>query len=279
MTEKLTDEHLRTEHGLSQSDRTQILGAAPLPGQLNDVFGALRQNPLLASLLSDAEQNWDLDKVERYTGVAPELVLAAYEQGQFPMADSKDATRLSWIEPSERGIIRLNGFKVPKRLKRWVKNCDLRVTCNLAFDHIVEGCGSDKNGREDTWINPQIRVLYGALHRMGFAHSIEVWDKDGHLVGGLYGIAIQGAFFGESMFSTATNASKLALIHLAARLKNSGITLLDCQFYTRHLSQFGAYEMPEENYLNMLADALIDLNAHFQPDLLTGQFEDFLATV
>ena len=229
----------------------------------------------IADVLSDRHGQFDLDLVEQITGFSPELVLSAYEHGQFPMAEDRNATSLTWIEPSERGIIKISQFQIPKRLARTVKNSPFRVTCNLAFDAVVESCGAEALGRTDTWINDQIRVLYGALHRLGFAHSVEVWD-DTNLVGGLYGLSVHGAFFGESMFSVRRDASKIALVHLVARMARSGMRLLDCQFYTRHLGQFGAVEITADAYLECLEQTQDD-GTWFEGHLTNAELLKFIA--
>ena len=239
---KQIDQHM----GMSSLDSRASLGASPysmmaraLQNEPHSAFG--RSAVSMAShaaptsdFLSDANGQVDLDLVERLTGISPELVLVAYENGQFPMAEDRDATRLSWIEPAMRGVIKTHQFNLPRRLARTVKSSKYQVTCNLAFDAVLAACGAEVCGRPDTWINDQIRILYGALHRMGFAHSIEVWD-DTRLVGGLYGIALHGAFFGESMFSIQRDASKVALVHLLARMNKSKMRLLDCQFSTPNI--------------------------------------------
>lgn len=238
-------------------------------------FAALSgQRAPSSHFLSDANGQVDLDLVERLTGISPELVLVAYENGQFPMAEDRNATRLSWIEPAMRGVIKAHQFNLPRRLARTVKSSKYNVTCNLAFDAVLAACGAEVCGRSDTWINDQIRILYGALHRMGFAHSIEVWD-DTRLVGGLYGIALHGTFFGESMFSIQRDASKVALVHLLARMNKSKMRLLDCQFYTRHLGQFGAIEIPQEAYLDLLDDTQDD-GSWFDPALTSEELSQYI---
>ena len=193
--------------------------------------------------------------------ITPELVLKAYTIGVFPMAESRHDKRLFWVDPPLRGILPLAGFHLPKRLKRTVRSEVYRVSANEAFDDVLQACRESRPGRPESWINDQIFDLYAALHRLGFAHSVETWQGD-ELVGGLYGVSIGGAFFGESMFSQARDASKVALVHLVGRLIIGGYSLLDTQFVTEHLSQFGTIEVPREVYQGLLASA-IDRRADF----------------
>ncbi len=188
--------------------------------------------------------------------ITPDLLLRAYRAGLFPMAESRDAGHLYWLDPEMRGILPLQGFHLPRRLARTVlSGGDFTVTADTAFSRVIELCAAPAPGREDSWINPEIESLFTALHEMGVGHSIEVW-QEGRLVGGLYGVAQGGAFFGESMFSRVRDASKVALVHLVARLRLGGFTLLDTQFITSHLSQFGALEIPRAAYRQRLAAAL-----------------------
>lgn len=187
--------------------------------------------------------------------ITPELLLAAYAGGMFPMAERRDDPTLFWLSPEKRGIFPLDGFHVPKRLARTVRAEKFRVTADACFDRVIAACAAPTAERDETWINDKIFALYTALHRMGYAHSVESWQGE-TLVGGLYGVALGGAFFGESMFSRATDASKVALVHLIARLKLGGFALLDTQFLTRHLAQFGAVEIPRREYLGRLKAAL-----------------------
>jgi leucyl/phenylalanyl-tRNA--protein transferase len=189
--------------------------------------------------------------------VTPELLLRAYACGIFPMSESADDPSLFWVEPEQRGVIPLTGFKVSSRLARTVRSDALTVTVNSAFRRVVGECAAPKPGREDTWINGRIRELYGALHEMGHAHSVEVWQND-DLVGGLYGVSLGRAFFGESMFHHARDASKVALVHLVARLIAGGFVLLDTQYVTDHLMSFGAVEVPRSRYRKLLSAALDD---------------------
>ena len=187
--------------------------------------------------------------------ITPELLIRAYRAGFFPMAEERDADRLYWLDPEQRGILPLDGFHLPRRLLRTVESGSFTVTADRDFAGVIAGCAQPAPGREDTWINPQIEALFTELHRRGVAHSVESW-QGGQLVGGLYGVALGGAFFGESMFSRATDASKVALVHLVARLRLGGFTLLDTQFTTSHLVRFGAIEVPRDRYKQMLALAL-----------------------
>ncbi|MEO0497271.1 MAG: leucyl/phenylalanyl-tRNA--protein transferase [Pseudomonadota bacterium] len=201
--------------------------------------------------------------------ISPELVLKAYACGLFPMAESADDQGLHWIEPDMRGIIPLDGFHVPRRLVRTVKSGKFDVRVDLAFSQVMRECAAPQPGRESTWINRTILDLYAQLHAMGHAHSVEVW-AEGALVGGLYGVRINGAFFGESMFSRVADASKVALVHLVARLKLGGFSLLDTQFITGHLARFGAIEVPADSYRHVL-DAAIGQKANFFPEKLAAQ--------
>ncbi len=187
--------------------------------------------------------------------ITPELMLRAYGAGIFPMAESKDAEKVYWVDPRERGILPLDGFHVPKSLRKVVRRGDFEVRCNSAFAATLAECGRRTQGRRDTWINPDIERCVNALHGMGFAHSVECW-RDGQLVGGLYGISLVAAFLGESRFSGATDASKVALVHLVARLRLGGFRLLDTQFVTDHLARFGVIEIAARDYLVMLEEAL-----------------------
>lgn len=185
----------------------------------------------------------------------PDLLLRAYAGGIFPMAESADDPELFWVEPDKRGVLPLDGFHLARRLARTVRSEHFTVTCDTDFDAVIDGCAAPAPGREGTWINAEIRRLYGELFRRGHVHTVEV-RRDGRLAGGLYGVRIGGAFFGESMFSRETDASKVALVHLVARLKVGGFVLLDAQFITAHLARFGAIEIPRRAYRTRLAAAL-----------------------
>jgi len=187
--------------------------------------------------------------------LTPEILLRAYAEGLFPMAERRGDPTLYWVSPEKRGIIPLDAFHVPHRLARTVRSGAFTVTADTAFRDVMEACAAPAPGREETWINDEILRLYCALHATGHAHSVECW-QDGALVGGLYGVRLGAAFFGESMFSRARDASKVALVHLVDGLKRGGFVLLDSQFITAHLARFGAIEIPRERYLLKLQDAL-----------------------
>ena len=187
--------------------------------------------------------------------ITPEVLLRAYACGIFPMSESADDPSLFWVEPEFRGVIPLDGFRIASRLARTVRGDRFTVTVDTVFNRVVSECAAPTPDREDTWINRRIRELYGALHRMGHAHSVEAWDG-GDLAGGLYGVSLGRAFFGESMFHRARDASKVALVHLVARLVAGGYVLLDTQYVTDHLLTFGAAEVPRLRYRRMLDVAI-----------------------
>ncbi|RED23003.1 leucyl/phenylalanyl-tRNA--protein transferase [Rhodopseudomonas thermotolerans] len=187
--------------------------------------------------------------------ITPDVLLRAYACGIFPMAESVDDPSLFWVEPDMRGIIPLGGFRVASRLARTVRSDVFTVTVDRDFKAVIDGCAAPQPGRDDTWINRRIRELYIGLHEIGHCHSVEVW-QDGDLAGGLYGVSLGRAFFGESMFHRVRDASKVALVHLVARLLAGGYTLLDTQFVTDHLRSFGAIEVPRMRYRTLLDDAL-----------------------
>lgn len=192
----------------------------------------------------------------RHMEVTPDLLLRAYGAGVFPMAESRLSDRIYWLDPALRGILPLDdGFHLPRRLRRSVLSGRFEVTADRDFAGVIRGCAEPAPGRMDTWINPEIERLFTGLHERAAAHSVEVWQA-GRLVGGLYGVALGGAFFGESMFSRVTDASKVALVHLVARLRLCGFVLLDTQFLTAHLARFGAVEVPKAEYKRRLAVAL-----------------------
>lgn len=182
-------------------------------------------------------------------------LLACYRAGVFPMGEARDDPELFLVDPPQRGVFPLEAFRPSRRLARTVRSERFAVTADADFDAVVAACAAPAPGREETWINAPISRLYGELHRRGFAHSVEV-RCDGELVGGLYGVAQGGAFFGESMFSRATDASKVALTHLVGRLAAGGYRLLDAQFLTEHLAGLGAVEIPRAEYRRRLAEAL-----------------------
>lgn len=187
--------------------------------------------------------------------LTPELLLRAYSVGLFPMAESAADPELFWVDPEKRGMLPLDEFHVPRRLQKTIRQGRFEVTADRDFAAVIAACAEATPARKSTWINPEIARLYNALHESGAAHSIETW-RDGRLVGGLYGVSIGGAFFGESMFSRETDASKVALVHLVARLRRGGYTLLDTQFVTAHLVRFGAVEIPRRLYRRRLTAAL-----------------------
>ena len=187
--------------------------------------------------------------------ITPQVLLKAYACGIFPMAEGADDPTLYWIEPERRGILALERVHVPRRLARVIKQNKFEVRIDSAYEGVIEGCASSRAGRRTTWINRRIRELYADLFDMGYCHTVETWPG-GRLVGGLYGVALGRAFFGESMFSYETDASKVALIHLVARLRHGGFSLLDTQFVTEHLRQFGAQEISRAAFHRRLELAL-----------------------
>jgi len=187
--------------------------------------------------------------------LTPEILLRAYAAGIFPMAESADDPELFWVDPKRRGIIPLDAFHVPRRLRRIVRQNAFTIRCDIAFEDVMRGCAEASDKRPNTWINDEILELYGGLFARGAAHSVECWHE-GELVGGLYGVSLGSAFFGESMFSRVTDASKVALVHLVARLRYGRYRLLDTQFLTPHLAQFGGIEITRARYHRLLAEAL-----------------------
>lgn len=187
--------------------------------------------------------------------LTPDILLAAYAAGVFPMAESSDDPDLFWVDPQRRGILPLDGLHVSRRLRRVLRQDRFEIRCDTAFEAVIRGCAEATEKRPNTWINDEIVRLYAALSARGAAHSVEAWHQ-GLLVGGLYGVSLGAAFFGESMFSRVTDASKVALIHLAARLRLGGYRLLDTQFLTPHLARFGGIEITRARYHRLLADAL-----------------------
>lgn len=193
----------------------------------------------------------DADRVD----ITPEILLKAYAAGIFPMAEDADDPTIYWVEPKARGILPLDEFHVARRLARTVRADAFTVRVDQDFDAVIAGCAAPRRDAERTWINGRIRDLYGALFDAGHAHTVEVYAED-RLVGGLYGVSLGAAFFGESMFHTVRDASKVALVHLVARLRAGGYRLADTQFITDHLAQFGAEEVPRHIYKRRLADAI-----------------------
>lgn len=195
------------------------------------------------------------DDTETDGEITADILLRAYAYGVFPMGESRDDPSLYWVDPQERGIIPLDGFKLPRKLRSTVRKSPFKVTIDTAFRAVMEACALPAPGRSGTWINDRIVDLYCQLHERGYAHSVECW-KDQQLVGGLYGVSLGAAYFGESMFSRETDASKIALTYLVARLRRGGFKLLDTQFVTNHLAQFGALEIPRDEYRRRLAEAI-----------------------
>lgn len=191
----------------------------------------------------------------RDRSITPELLLRAYSIGMFPMSESADDPELFWVEPEIRGIIPLDEFHVSASLSKAIRKRPFDIRFDTAFDAVVDKCAEAAPDRPSTWINQTIRELYGALHRLGHAHSVEAWEGE-ELVGGLYGVSLGSAFFGESMFSRRTNASKICLVYLVERLRERGFTLLDTQFTTEHLKTFGAVDIPKAAYGVLLERAM-----------------------
>ncbi|MEM6337735.1 MAG: leucyl/phenylalanyl-tRNA--protein transferase [Bacteroidota bacterium] len=187
--------------------------------------------------------------------MTPRLLLSAYASGAFPMADPEEGGTVYWYAPDPRAILPINDFHIPKTLRRTVRRAPFDVKVNQSFEAVIRACAEPGPGRETTWISEELIEAYVGLHRHGFAHSVECWEA-GRLVGGLYGVALRGAFFGESMFHRATDASKVALVHLVERLRAGGFVLHDVQFTTPHLARFGAIEIPKPAYEDRLAAAL-----------------------
>ena len=198
----------------------------------------------------------------RNNDITVDILLRAYSAGLFPMADSADDPELFWVEPEIRGIIPLDDFHVSKSLAKAMRKKPFDIRFNTAFEAVMAGCAAAAADRPSTWINATIRKLYTELHQIGHAHSVEAWEGK-ELVGGLYGVSLGAAFFGESMFSRRTNASKICLVHLVERLKASGFVLLDTQFTTEHLKTFGAIDVPKQDYAKMLDLAVNRPNLQF----------------
>ncbi len=209
--------------------------------------------------------------------LTPELLLKAYSIGIFPMAESRHARQIHWIDPEKRGVLPLDSVHVPRRLRRTLRAGRYRVTMDQAFSEVVTACAEPGPGRKQTWINGQIERLYAGLFEMGQAHSVECWDE-ARLVGGLYGVHLGAAFFGESMFSRARDASKVALVHLVARLRKGDFALLDTQFHTDHLAQFGVVEVTRTRYRQMLG-AAVRQSAQLPLEFSSEEMEDFLQSL
>jgi leucyl/phenylalanyl-tRNA---protein transferase len=187
--------------------------------------------------------------------ITPELLLRAYALGVFPMAESRHDKELYWIDPKQRGVLPLDRFHVPHSVRKTARRHKFEIRVDTAFSEVIEGCAESGPRRPDSWINDEILRLYTALHEAGHAHSVEAW-RNNQLAGGLYGVVIGAAFFGESMFSRETDASKIALLHLVARLRCAGFELLDTQFVTKHLARFGGIEIPRQRYQELLQRAI-----------------------
>lgn len=210
--------------------------------------------------------------------VLTQQVLLSYRHGLFPMAEARDDPDFFWVDPELRGQLPILDLHIPKRLERTVRTSPYRITINTAFEHVIDLCAESARGREETWINRPIRNAFVELHRLGQAHSVEVWDEGQQLIGGLYGLALGQIFCGESMFSRARDASKIALVHLCARLYAGGFKVLDTQFVNDHLTQFGVYEVTGDGYRDLLS-RYMDGTADFiqagrsAPDLLQAYLQ------
>lgn len=187
--------------------------------------------------------------------IPPDLLLRAYATGVFPMAEDADDPEVFWVRPESRGVIPLDGFHIPKSLAKLIRKNRFELRRDTDFSGVIEGCAESKEGRLSTWINEPIREAYARLFTMGHVHTVEAW-REGQLVGGLYGVSLGRAFFGESMFSRETDASKVCLVHLVEHLRARGFVLLDTQFTTDHLIRFGAIDVPRKQYEVMLAEAI-----------------------
>jgi len=196
----------------------------------------------------------------------PDMLLRAYASGMFPMAERADSSDVFWVEPKRRGVLPLNGFHLPRSLAKVLKQQRFRFTVDQAFADVLGSCAQAVPGRSETWINPLISEAYLALHQRGYAHSVEAWTAEGDLAGGLYGVRLGAAFFGESMFTRVRDASKCCLSALVARLQLGGFALLDTQFLTDHLASFGAIEIPARDYRSRLVAALAGSGDFFVDD-------------
>ncbi len=201
--------------------------------------------------------------------LTPELLLRAYAAGIFPMAESRHADAVFWVDPEVRGVLPLDAFHVSRSLARKVRRGVFDITRDAAFGTVIRACAEAARGRPETWINDDIIEVYCELHRTGFAHSVEAWRED-KLAGGIYGVALGGAFFGESMFSSATDASKVALVHLAAHLVAGGFRLFDVQFVSQHLKQFGVEEVPARRFQERLDEALAAEAGFYSGDVVAA---------
>ncbi len=194
--------------------------------------------------------------------IPPELLLKAYATGVFPMADSADDPEVFWVRPETRGVIPLDGFHIPKSLAKTVRRAPFEIAFDRDFFAVIDACAEERDVRPTTWINGPIRQAYGQLFSLGHCHTVEAW-RNGELAGGLYGVSLGRAFFGESMFSRATDASKICLVHLVERLRQRGFVLLDTQFTTEHLKRFGAIDVPRRKYEALLENAMTGEAARF----------------
>ena len=206
-----------------------------------------------------------------------ETILKGYSLGIFPMSESFDDPNVYWINPKKRGVIPINNFKISKSLRKEIKKKKFKITINKNFNEIITNCAKKTKKRPTTWINKEIIKLYSNLHEIGHAHSIEAWFQN-KLVGGLYGVSLGSAFFGESMFSNITNASKICLIYLIANLKIKGFTLLDTQFINSHLKKLGAIEISRKKYLKMLGNSL-KKNANFNKKVSQSSIYDIIQSM
>ncbi|MCZ6483143.1 MAG: leucyl/phenylalanyl-tRNA--protein transferase [Alphaproteobacteria bacterium] len=204
--------------------------------------------------------------------LTPDILLRTYAAGIFPMAESAEDPTLFWVDPETRGILPLEKFRVSRGVQRKLRRHVFEVRCDTAFEEVVRACAAKTSERPTTWINEEIIRLYLGLHAMGHAHSVECW-QGGELAGGLYGVCIGGAFFGESMFSRVTDASKIALAHLVARLRRGGYRLLDTQFVTSHLEQFGVTEVGRGEYQAILSSALAADASFYRGPLASEELE------
>ncbi len=209
--------------------------------------------------------------------ITPTVLLKAYACGIFPMAESAEDAQLHWIEPHRRGVLPLAEFHLPRRLHRTIRQGGFEVRVDHDFNAVIDGCAEPATGRRKTWINDEIRRLYGDLFKAGHCHTVEVWRGE-EIIGGLYGVRLGGAFFGESMFHRERDASKIALTYLVARLKAGGFTLLDTQFVTAHLGQFGVVEVTRRAYHAML-DAALEVEADFYSLEMPSSCDDCLQLV
>ncbi len=207
--------------------------------------------------------------------LTPEIVLRAYAAGIFPMAESYDDPDIFWVDPDVRGILPLDNLHISRSLRKKIRQKKFEVRCNTEFDAVIQTCAEFNEDRHETWINSEIIRLYRKLFYKGHVHTIECWRED-KLVGGLYGVALKGAFFGESMFSREADASKVALVHLAARLKHADFVLLDTQFVTEHLLSLGAVEVPRNEY-HLLLDKALDTDVRFPVHLAEPEADNVLS--